>query len=869
VARIKAVGDPSAFYARSLAVDELGTAEALLAWRDELVEAGWSGKPIAGGGERLAALAKIESHDPERTSFGRADRLVGVERALERTSSRVYESLELLESASLWPRRWQSIFARLSARGTAITTLALDLPGARAESDLGLLQARLRGEGCAGQVRGDGTLLFLQGDTLGDLAELTAALLAKGYAPATRRRDAGSDVVVRCLEGASLDAALARQGLPAQGWSSESAWRPAMQLLPLAIELAFAPRDPNRVLELLTLPLGPLRGRVGARLARAVTRQPGVGGKEWNREKVDAARRLYERHLHLLREQGASEVDAEQRARAVVAERVKLVELWLEGPTAGEAGATRAELLAVSARVRSWLQGRLRDEESAIYAAAFAQCTAFGEALGHHTRELFTQEDARQLLDHFARSEQVITFSVEAAGRLGHVNHPAGILAPCDRVWLWCFVAAVEQQPTRARWNDEEQGALRAAGVTFPDPTAVLRSQSDSWRRAVLAARERVVFVVPRTIKGIATAPHPLWDEIRGRLSLDERGAARLMHDARRILDGPSANDLVGLTSCEPLRLPEGRGAWSISAGVLRATGEPGTTPVTSLEKIATCPLAWVFEYRANLRSGAMSRVAAGAHLNGNLGHRLVEELHAEGAFELPEDDFRARAAERVEALLRTEGATLLVPGASVERLQVTRQLLRAARDLHRYLVQRGYRIAAVEEVVTTDSAVGPLQGRLDLRLVGDDGAPAILDLKWGQSRPRLLLSEGRAVQLAVYARAVAERDGLASRPRAGYFALASGRIASTDRIMDPEGNQSGPSLEETLRRAEATAREVVRCHDRGTVLVAGTRHARPLLEALGVPEGDRDGHYEVRPDEACRYCSYGPLCGKQWETLT
>ena len=62
--------------------------------------------------------------------------------------------------------------------------------------------------------------------------------------------------------------------------------------------LAFEPRDPRRVLELLTLSVGPFRGRVGSQLARAMAKQPGVGeGQEWKRRKA--------RLLEELREEGA------------------------------------------------------------------------------------------------------------------------------------------------------------------------------------------------------------------------------------------------------------------------------------------------------------------------------------------------------------------------------------------------------------------------------------------------------------------------------------------------------------------------------------------------------------------------------------
>ena len=61
-ARIEGLMDTSAFYARSSqGGNPIGTAQTLLSWRDSLVEAGWDGGGVLGGGERLAALAAIEA----------------------------------------------------------------------------------------------------------------------------------------------------------------------------------------------------------------------------------------------------------------------------------------------------------------------------------------------------------------------------------------------------------------------------------------------------------------------------------------------------------------------------------------------------------------------------------------------------------------------------------------------------------------------------------------------------------------------------------------------------------------------------------------------------------------------------------------
>lgn len=859
-ARIASLGDESAFYRRSFAVDPLGTTNALLAWRDELVAAGWEGQPVAGGGERLAAMAAIEAHGPAEPPSSDADRLARVDSALADMNLRIYDAITFVEERELWPRRWQNVFARLAARGTTLSRVAVELSGATPTTDLGRLQASFRGSCVEAPVRGDGTLLLVRGDTPADLAELAGSLLAHG-------RDAGKkDAVVRSLDPWPLDAALERQGLARQGVASESRWRPAMQLLPLAVELAFEPRDPLRVLELLTLATGPIRSDLARRLARAVTRQPGIGGKEWQRQRADGSERLLARRFEAERASGAEEDEARRRAEVVLSEQLRRTEAWLETPGAGPEGATRSALLVVTARVAELTASGVKRGEVDVYAPAHAQVRAFADALEHDPREVFTLEEARQLVDHFARPEVNLAASLEESGRVDHVVHPSAILAERDRIIFWNFVSGVERRPARLPWNDVERAALADVGVTFPDTTSLLRAEADAWRSAVLAACERVVFVVPRSIKATATAPHSLWDEVRARLRLDDEGVVRITREARQVLAGEATVPGVRVTSSPALALPEPRGAWTVPAVDLRVPAQAPATSVTSLERIAACPLAWVFEQRAGLRSGAMSTVSAGPLLNGALGHRLVEELFAEGAFDLDEPAFLVRVDACFDRLLASEGATLLLPGASIERLQLTRQLRSGMRNLRRYLGRAGYRIAGVEETIETTSAVGDLQGRLDLRLTDEAGHTAILDLKWGVNTYRTLLREGRAVQLAAYARGIASRGEPA--PPVGYFALSSGSALSADPRMTPDEHVAGPSTEETWRRIEATAAAVVESHERGTIYVSATKRALPLLDALAVAKDRRHMFLDPAPGSACTHCSYSAICGLKWEAL-
>jgi hypothetical protein len=241
-------------------------------WRDLLIDAGWNGEAVPGGGARLEAFVELEQG--LTLPLGPADRLRRVEAELSSTTFSPWDELTLAEDLRAWPERWRRVFALLSARGTKVATVAPRLAaGAPADSDLGQIQASIRGEATRVGLRGDGSVVLLTGETSWELAHAVAAML--------RQDRGGSSVVVRGGDARALDTAFAVQGLAGQGLDSASAWRPACQLLPLALELAYAPRDPYRMLELVTLPLGPFEGWVGLQLARAISKSPGIGGRAW------------------------------------------------------------------------------------------------------------------------------------------------------------------------------------------------------------------------------------------------------------------------------------------------------------------------------------------------------------------------------------------------------------------------------------------------------------------------------------------------------------------------------------------------------------------------------------------------------------
>jgi ATP-dependent helicase/nuclease subunit B len=748
--RIARVAPHGRFYTRSFDMDPLGTARALLALRDLLIAAAWAGQPITDGGPRLDAIRELEALNAPALPLGFADRVVAVRRALADCRIRHYTQLTLAEPVELWETSWQAVFAALERAGTRLSTESVALPGAQPDTDLGQVQTALEiGVSTPTVFRGDGSFVLMTAETSWEAARATAAILAG--LPAER------SVVIREGDVSALDNALSVQGLGTQGWRSTSPWRAALQVLPLALELAFEPKDPYRVLELLTLPVGPFQGLPGHRLARALAESPGIGSPAWEVTKAELAQ-LNDSPELLVR-----------------------INEWLEQRGAESVpGAPKADILAVIARVRAWIVARVPSTpDDVTLLAAARQAGALRAALESDPRTTFSLVEVRRLAEAIAASGTTVQLSQERAGRIDHVEAAGGLRVPRNVVLWWAF-AESENTHRALPWRRQELLALAAAGIHFPDPRARLAERANGWRRAILAATGRVILVMPRTCYGATLAPHPLWDEIVGRTGTDGARALlrRITVSASDLLTQPSTQsplDVPQLEALEAAPLPGGHPDWVVPREHLSPIERWSNT---SLNALLSCPLKWALRYRAGLRGGGHALPPL-VKLSGTLGGRLVELLYAQGAFDLDDAALENRAESQLDELFRREGAVLLRTGMGFERSQLRRQLVRSMLALARTLRAAGLRILDVEKRIDVSWRGAKLEGRIDLLVATESGDHAIIDVKWGISSYRELLRSGQALQLAAYAFAHATERADRRMPDAAYFSLS--RAACSD----------------------------------------------------------------------------------------
>ena len=161
---------------------------------------------------------------------------------------------------------WQRVLSALESGGTRVTTEAL--------TDVhktGNLLA-FRGQDTAG-ITADPTLQLLRCHGPRQAARMIASGLAA---------DPGLGETLFIGADGILDEALAEFGLPPLGAKSAHAVGALSEILPMTLELAWAPMDPRLALDWLTLPDLPLPREIATRLAGTLAQWPAVGNPAWS-----------------------------------------------------------------------------------------------------------------------------------------------------------------------------------------------------------------------------------------------------------------------------------------------------------------------------------------------------------------------------------------------------------------------------------------------------------------------------------------------------------------------------------------------------------------------------------------------------------
>jgi len=826
---IEQVVHPGAFYHQSYEADPFSVARALLQWRDQWYEAGWTGTFEPGVPAKLADMADIEALAKDALEPGAGQRMQRIITLLPDNPIAI-ESITLRDPLADFPHLWQHLIRATEESGAAIIETTDTPPQADEDTDLGTLQRHLLSATRQKiPLRGDGSVIVLRADSPQESTPLTALLTRSWQAQAPEQTIA----LLAESRGDLLDDALESVNSPRLGFSALSPWRPVFQVLPLACELLWEPLNPTALFQFLSHSVGPIPARIRETLAHTVASTPGIGSEAW-REAI---------HNSLAHEEAAKQEQLRDS-----------IHYWLESPRfSPQTGVDSATLSQRAQRVADWLQGaREYSEDDALkslYNIALNQAHEFVHAIERlkvHGRERLTQDNVRRLIEDVRGTGAPVTDKTAEVcpgqPRVLRADHAGAFAAPVDNVIWWDCQAT--DRVHRWPWSRTERAALLANSVQLQSEDEHLAWLGRAWLRPILCATQRCTLI----LHDDAERHHPVWDQIT---SLTE-GLPGLQ------LTSSDTTTALGIAQgpLTPRTLPPKVRWWQLpeSAAIPKRNAES----FSSLDAYIHSPYQWLLKYAARIRPGSLASVSDGNVLKGNLAHRLYEEFlnaHPQiGAIHT--GDIAGWVDEHSQALLQQEGALLLEPGRQAE----CERFIIQVQDSLIALVEHLQQAAVVEVQMELQQeglfAGGKLNGSIDVLATRTDGEEAVVDIKWGGRKYRRdsLLSNSY-LQLATYAQ-LRRNNKPNAAPALSYFIVQDAHMLSLDHEFFPGAEILKPDGEENpaqyWQRFENSWHWRKAQFDKGMVEVTVTdtepdEHSEPGEDGLEMPEAsDTFNDYKV-----------------------
>ncbi|MDB5346030.1 MAG: hypothetical protein JWP89_4407 [Schlesneria sp.] len=822
----------------SMKTDRWATASELLSRRDELLISGWDQSDSDSLPEVVRDLARAAK---ERVYVfpSIADRLQRVLLALNTGQQLPAHQCVLLDPIEVWPLRWQDVLARLSTAPAGQAS-----PASRKETSLNIAQRVVLG-GDIHEITQDESFRYVHTLSQSAAIEFIAATLANDASELPR-------TVIVCENdflALQLDACLSRVGLPTMGATAYSKAHPALQVLPLTLALCWEPVNPQALLDFLTLPISPIPRRAASKLANALAKQPGLGSDSWETA---------------LQELCSADSDNDGKLR----ERLNS---WLFCERTGLGGAIASRLIrSRCGTVAQWASGRavaMAKEAQpnlpliqALQVAA-GQASLLGELAETQGAHL-TEPQLGRLLEEALGSGVETKGFIEADGGPTRVRSLAEIDHPCHRL-IWLGVGTADATPSR--WSADQLAMLQSAGVDIDDGSKTLTSLRSAEANGICQVEDSLLAVLlPQDIE---KRWHPIWLAIRGLLSNRDHENPLVLESLISQGNVTALSPFILPIQVTEIQPPQGhRPLWEVPKELLC---DRDSASATELEDRLACPLKWVLNYQAQLRSSPIARLPADFQLKGSFCHSVLERVFDCGSDLPPVNTAIERVLEVFDHRIALDAAPLAQPDRYLERQKLRTELEHATRVLIGTLASGGYRIKGIEVDVSGEAFGKPLAGSIDCLAERDGCEEVIIDFKYGgRSKYYSKIEDGKAVQLATYAYGRFTSSG--RFPAIAYLILSDGLLYTpSGSPIAGDGDRSvidGPAIQDVWN---SFAHAIENADDwlTGDAPIP----ARPLLSPENWPTGANMvletslKTNDIQP--VCKYCQYKNICGLQETT--
>ena len=777
---LKSCDNHKRFYHRSLEADELGTASTLLSWRDQWHLHGWSGEKSLSSSGRLQDMADIERAAQGKVAPSEGERLASIIQVIERRIPAI-SKITLAEPLASFPKLWQQVLSHMPSEFIPLESKS------QARTFLSKLQDRLR-RAQAGETFSTEDKLDFQLDDSVLVVRAETRLLASRWLAERMRQGINDGVIVASDSASLLDDIMVAAGQARHGLGESSAYRPALQLLPMSLALLWAPLDFNVLISFLSHPISPVRSYARRQLAGKLASQPGIGGEQWEAvlAKIDE---YYGTDAPIVREQINTWIDHQRFDPNV--------------------GVPVDEVMARAQKLSDYFVIRLGDKDEAKRAswnAGFSQATAFIRSLEQLQQSgvsIIRQRQLQKLLAQATSRGTPNSKLVAEVGALAVVSDPSALIEPFDQVIWWQPVMPVI--PKSYPWSASERRMLADVGCELPEITETLECLAADWLKPILAAKSKLVIVLPPKNAEV----HPVWQMISALVrDIPEQSVEEIFSGA-----SPEINETIVVPHTP---MPQAKRWWQL----------PADTPIprrshdsfSSLQSFLFNPYHWLLNYPAGLKASNILCVSDGAQLNGNLAHNLIERFFAlPSPMSLTESKVLSWFDKTFPQLVETEGAVLLMHGRRTNYEDLRYRLRRSLTTLIAQLKAADVKTVQSELELRGLYSGGEILGYADLVLTNSKGKHAIVDMKWGSANwYAKKLTENTHLQLGIYAELM--RQKTKAWPDVGYYILLESKMFVQNDNYFPDGitvnkkiDESTPHLWEQFKKSYLWRNEMLK----------------------------------------------------------
>jgi len=722
------------FFAKSFEADRFATAESLLAWRDELLLAGWDFIAFDATPPRLRELARVEQSFLKKLQ----DPVLGIQ-------------------AAGFADRFKEVIDILSVREVPLEKVVLYEPEALQSPVLQRVIGFFRQYGALIETAEVANLqvswehIVQHGPNLLILRARRDSDAATFLAQALRGSPAYQPVFLLPEMNLLLEQNLVQEGFPAMGVLSTSLARPSLQVLKLAPAFLWEPVDVFKLMEFVTLPLKPLDSGLALEIARVLAEKPGMFSDNW-----------FAVVLGYWEQSGTSEQTKAQ------------YDFWFDRRRyPADSTAPKRDALSLYAYLEDWARSYFEDSDN------------------KNTSLLVLAEQARRIKElletlpeqriGFLELERIVRtiyepspmqLSPTEAGSFAFVHQPGAIAAPVQHLVWWNCVYE-NTTPAPDKWQQSERDYLEKQSVSLESTRQQSQRHQLLQMRPLLQTRGSLLLVIPEQVDGAEAMPPLLLSDIEAGIG-KERTAEITFH-----IDRESDRDRLAqwlkfpVSERIPIRdamrpLPQIR-----LANPTWIRDSEYETP-TNLEQLFYHPHRWFFRQKMRFYRSSLLSVTGDNTLLGSLAHRFFEKLLKTDIKNLDRRSLHEWVEQEALKLLPMEGATLLLYGREPERMSFLGKVKNAAWSLVSLLRSNAWEVENTE-LDLEGSFVGiPVRGKADL-VLRRGHERAIIDLKWsGTNRRKELIMNGEDLQLVLYAHLIPPAE---QWPHTAYFILDEGKM--------------------------------------------------------------------------------------------